>query len=61
MYYGRYSREAGRWITSWPLPSELIAHATIEPTFEIVRSSGVAPDGPTDALDDTLLNKKMAE
>ena len=61
MYYGRYSREARRWITSWPLPSEIIARAKIVPTFEIIRSSGLAPDDFAEALDDALLTKTTAE
>lgn len=39
MYYGRYSREARRLVTSWPLPSEIIAHAKIEPDLRIVETA----------------------
>lgn len=47
-------------VTSWPLPSEIIANAKIEATFEIERSSGLVPDDSAGALDDTALNKSAA-
>ena len=61
MYYARYSREARRWITSWPLPSEILARAKIEPAFEHTRPSGFVLDHSAEAVDDTPLNKASAE
>ena len=59
MYYGRYSRETKRWTKSWPLPSEIVAHAKIDPAFE--RSSGLVPVDSGEAVEDAPLNKVAAE
>jgi len=57
MYYGRYSREARRWIKSWPLPSELIKAK--HPQFQIVDSDGSSDDS-SETSDDAKL-KQPAE
>ena len=59
MYYGRYSRETRRWTTAWPLPSEIVDHAKIDPTFD--RLSGLVPDDSGEAIEFAPLNRAVAE
>jgi hypothetical protein len=63
MYYGRYSQEARRWVTSWPLPSELITHAKTAPALKIETPLRVVYDEDSaEALDEnTPVNKAATE
>jgi hypothetical protein len=61
MYYGRYSREARRWITSWPLPSELVARAKIAPDLQVVESVQSSRDSLAMSDGCELNNKLLPE
>jgi hypothetical protein len=61
MYYARYSREARRWITTWPLPSEIIAHRKIEPIQHPEDASSLVPEHSSVTLEGAALSKATAE
>jgi len=59
MYYGRYSREARRWLISWPLPSEILAHPDFRSHFKVETPVEASQTG--DSSDDSDVNQMLTK